>query len=162
MRRYALGLVALLIALGVIAAAARKSWRENRSQVCAVCRRPVHQQTRAEAVFEGHRDVFCCPACALTAHRQSGRPVRLLRFTDFDSGVALAPGQAYLVSDSDFNLCMRAHLMLDEQKHAHGAQFDRCAPSILAFATRSGAERFAAVHGGRVESFQTLSAAFAP
>jgi hypothetical protein len=121
----------------------------------------VHERTRTVGEFEGKREVFCCPACALTAHRQSGHAVRVLRFTDFETGAPLDPQRAVLVRDSDQNLCMHAHPMIDQEKQAQSTHFDRCSPSILAFASEQAAAKFAAAHGGHVESFQTLSAAYA-
>ena len=162
MRRTAPWVFSLLAVLAVLGfLSARNMWRSSDAQSCAVCRRPVHERTLTIGEFEGKREIFCCPACALTAHRQSGRPVRMARFTDFETGAPLDPQRAVLVRDSDQNLCMRAHLMVDQEKQAHSAHFDRCAPSILAFADERAAARFAAAHGGHVERFATLSAAYA-
>lgn len=162
MRRTALWLFPLLAVLAVCGVLSlRNIWRASAARVCAVCQRPVHERTKTVGEFEGKREVFCCPACALTAHRQSGHPVRVLRFTDFETGARIDPERAVLVSDSDQNLCMRAHLMIDQEKQAHSTHFDRCSPSILAFASEQAAERFTAVHGGHVEPFATLSAAYA-
>jgi hypothetical protein len=162
MRRTALWLFPLLAVFAFFGfLSLRNIWRASEARECAVCRRPVHARTKTIGEFEGKREIFCCPACALTAHRQSGRPVRVLRFTDFETGAPLDPRRAVLVSGSDQNLCMRAHVMVDQEKQAHGAHFDRCSPSILAFATGEAAGKFIAVHGGHVEYFETLSAAYA-
>ena len=64
------------------------------------------------------------------------------------------------MTDSDLNLCARAHVILDEAKRPHAAHFDRCSPSILAFATKEAAAAFAASHGGNVEPFNALAAAY--
>ena len=161
MRRLSYWIVPLLTVLAVAGfLSLRGHWLASAAQVCAVCRRPVQERTRTVGEIESRRDVFCCPACALTAHRQSGRQVHVLRFTDFDTGAKLAPERAFLVSDSDLNLCARAHVVLDDARQPHAAHFDRCSPSILAFATKEAAATFAASHGGKVEPFNALAAAY--
>jgi hypothetical protein len=161
-RRDSVWLAPLLVILAVSGfLSLRHVWRASAAEACDACQRPIHDRMRAVAVFEGKREAFCCPACALTAHRQTGRAVRMVRFTDFDTQAKIPPERAFLVRDSDVNMCVREHVMIDEEKHASGAQFDRCAPSIVAFGTRGAAERFVAAHGGRVVRFQELAAAFA-
>jgi hypothetical protein len=115
---------------------------------------------RTVAIFEGRQEAFCCPACALTEHRQTGRAVRVVRFTDFDTGAAVPPERAFLVRDSDLNMCAHRHVMMGADKHASGEHFDRCSPSIVAFASDEAAARFVDAHGGRVVRFPELADSF--
>ena len=57
---------------------------------------------------------------------------------------------------STVNLCMRYQTLLDEVKEASPMEFDRCSPSVLAFAERSDAEDFVAQNGGTVMTFDEL------
>lgn len=162
MRRYR-----LVICLAVLAAAlcavpgVSHVWRASAAEMCGACRRPLHDRMRTAALVEGKSEVFCCPACALTAHRQSRRRVQVTELTDYDTDRTLQPATAWVVRDSDVNLCMREHMKVDADKHVHGAQFDRCSPSILAFGNRQAARKFASEHGGSVMRFGELAASFA-
>lgn len=148
----------------ILAAAAvytgRTITRASAAQVCDACRRPIHARSKTVGLMGNRREVFCCPACALTAHRQSGHAVRLVELTDYSTGAKLSPEAAFLVRDSDVNLCARQHAMVDEAKHTTAEHFDRCSPSILAFSTRQAGESFAAVNGGTLLSFRELAAAY--
>ena len=57
------------------------------------------------------------------------------------------------VEGSDVIPCVRSHEMLNRDGQPVPMEFDRCSPSIIAFANRSVAERFAADHGGKVDAF---------
>ncbi len=138
-------------------------WRISRSsepEVCQVCRRPIHSDTRTVAWVGTRREVFCCPACALTTHDQSGRPVRIVELTNYETNSPLAPAHAYLVRGSDMNLCALHQGPMDPYKQPTAVAYDRCSPSLLAFANREAAARFAREHGGAVLSFSELAAAY--
>ena len=47
---------------------------------------------------------------------------------------------------------------MDETKQSYPVGFDRCSPSILAFAHRESAERFVQEHGGKLRRFAELAA----
>ncbi len=160
------GLSYALILLAGIAAgvfAVRMTGRATAAPVCDACRRPANTRSRAAGFLGNKREVFCCPACALTAHRQSGRGVRLTEVTDYNTGKTVPPERSYFVRGSDVNLCEHAHArpMVDETKRTAAEQFDRCSPSILAFQTQGAARTFAAAHGGSVMSFDELQQFFA-
>ncbi len=66
-----------------------------------------------------------------------------------------------MVKGSDVNMCMPTRDVIDADKRAADVHYDRCAPSILAFAQRSDAADFAREHGGQVLSFKDIAATFA-
>ncbi len=145
--------IVLLFGLGY----AGLRWSASRAPACQVCRRAIHSDMRTVA-FVGHRrDVFCCPTCALSAGAQLHQPVRFERLSDFLSGQPLKPADAFAVEGSDVVPCIHTHAMVDRDSHPMPESFDRCSPSILAFASRAAAERFAAGHGGRVDTFARLA-----
>lgn len=161
MRRDVWWLAAILAVLAVAGLFSfRAVWRASATAVCQACRRPVHEGTRTVARFEGRREVFCCPACALTAHHQSHQPVRVIWLTDFTTDRRLRPDQAWVVTGSDVNLCAHRHQVLETDKHVAAAHFDRCSPSILAFARREAADAFVREHGGTALRFPELAASF--
>jgi nitrous oxide reductase accessory protein NosL len=58
-------------------------------------------------------------------------------------------------------MCERTRELVDADKRAADLRYDRCAPSLIAFAERSDAEQFAREHGGEVMPFSQAAAAFA-
>lgn len=152
--------VAVAIALG-LGYVAWSTYRTSATEQCYACQRPLHQHMRTTAVVNGRARVFCCPACALSEHEQEGKPIRITELTDFATGAALAPDNAYIVKGSDVNMCATAHEIVGADKRAAHVQYDRCAPSMLAFGRQSDAVRFAREHGGEVQPFNAIAASFA-
>ncbi len=146
-------LIGWVVLLGFSAGVAFFAWTIRSSSamnMCSVCKRRIHGETRTVAEVDGRRAVFCCPECVRRAGEQRAGRVRILELTDHDSGERLEPEGAFVVVGSDVNYCLREQVHLDEQKQAALIDFDRCAPSAIAFARREAAEEFAGGHGGRV------------
>lgn len=154
------GVVAIFLAILASGYAGWKWMRAPDEESCLVCRRPVHAVSKTVAYVEGRRTVFCCPSCAASQHRQSGKPVTVSELTDYETGARLRPGEAVLVEGSDVNPCTAGSSLLDAQKHAAAGHFDRCAPGLLAFANERAAASFAAEHGGRLLHFSEMAAHF--
>ena len=153
------GAVMMAVVLGLGYA----GWRISRSsepQVCQVCSRPIHAHSRTVGLVADRRELFCCPACALTTHDQNGRPVRIVELTAYETSSPLSPSQAYIVRGSDVNACAQQHGPVDQDKQPTIVHFDRCSPSLLAFVGREAATRFAKEHGGKVLSFSELAASY--
>jgi hypothetical protein len=70
--------------------------------------------------------------------------------TDYLTGAKIAPEEAYIVRESDVNPCLEHKPALSEAKQPLHLHFDRCVPSLLAFADQQQAMSFAREHGGRV------------
>lgn len=160
-----LGLV-LAIALGLGYAGWRVS-APSHVTVCELSGRPIHPNTRTIAFIGKSRKVLCCPMCALTAGAQTHQTVRFEELTDYETERSLRPEDAFAVQGSDVVPCEISHTTLTtEIRNAEGQAvpvvFDRCSPSILAFANRPSAERFASEHGGRAGTFLDLAKAAIP
>ena len=155
-----LGVASLLVLVLGLGYAGWRIRRSSEPPVCQACSRPVHIHTRTVGMVGDHRELFCCPACALTAHDQTGKAVRIVELTDYETNSALATDRAFLVRGSDVNPCRLQHGPLDPDKQPTAVQFDRCSPSLLAFGRRDPAERFVKEHGGEVLSFSELAAAY--
>lgn len=145
--------LAVLVAVGL--GAGYMGWRAYRSareSACDVCMRPIHVHTKTTAEVGGRREVFCCPTCALAAARQSGEALRFVEFTDYISHDALAPDDAFLVRGSDVNPCIEHdhEMVRDPERMSVPIDYDRCSPSLLAFANRSTAEEFIRNRGGEL------------
>lgn len=105
--------------------------------------------------------MFCCPACALSARRLGDRNVQITELVDYLTGANLRPSEAYLVQDSDVNLCLGICFGIchwsAQSKNPMSVEFDRCAPGALAFHDSTEASDFQSKHGGRVVRFNDLT-----
>jgi hypothetical protein len=142
----------LLTGLVVAALAAGGYWLLQRTapEICHICQRQIHAVARAVIAEDGKREPVCCARCAFTRQVQQHKPIRLVEVTDYISGRPLAPDAAYYVEGSRVILCERHEPLLDESKQPFARVFDRCVPSLYAFARREDAEAFAGREGGRV------------
>ena len=142
----------ILSCLVLVALAGGGYWLLQRTapETCGICQRQIHAQARAVLEQAGKREPVCCARCALTRGQQRHEPVRLVEVTDYNSGRPLAPEAAYFVEGSRVILCEKHEPLLDQTKHPYPRVFDRCEPSLYAFARREDAEWFAASQGGRV------------
>src|SRR5437879_3985909 len=155
------GAFAAVLAVLVLGYAGWRSFSNSNGDRCYACNRSIHAHSKTVALVNGHSQRFCCPACALSQHEQTGKPVQITQLTSFLTGKALSPDQAFLVKASDVNMCERTKEVLDADKHAADLRYDRCAPSLLAFAERNDGVEFARRHGGEVLPFSQAAAAFA-
>ena len=158
-RRWLVGFVMIAIAAG-LGYVGYLTYRGPLGEQCYACQRAIHAHSRTVGLVNGRARVFCCPACALSEHEQEGKPIRVTELTSFLTGARLAPATAFLVKGSDVNMCAQTHELTDADKRSANVQFDRCSPSMLAFATRDEATQFAREHGGEVLPFREIVAAF--
>jgi len=154
------GMVCVL-ALFVLGYAGWRSFAQPDADQCYACKRPIHAHSKTVAFIDGSSRLFCCPACALSQYRQTGQPVRITQLTAFLTGKALSPDNAYVVRGSDVNMCERTKELVDGDKRAVDLRYDRCAPSLIAFAGRGDALQFVREHGGEVMPFRQAVAALA-
>ena len=159
-RRWLVGVSSVLVGAG-FGYAGWRTFRPAEAEDCYACRRTIHAHSKTVAFTDGRLRLFCCPACALSQHEQTGRPVTITRLTSFLTGEPLTPENAYVVRGSDVNMCIRTQEIIDSDKRPAGLHYDRCAPSLNAFAQRSEATEFAQRHGGEVLLFREAAAAYA-
>jgi hypothetical protein len=95
-------------------------------------------------------------SCALSYGRQTSKPVTILSVTNHETGKPLQPDTATFVVGSDVSPCTHGAQQLRIEGEALPVQWDRCLPSILAFASRASADAFHAQHGGTLRGFQEL------
>lgn len=155
-----IGLVAIIVFAGL----GYSAWRyvsERGAQSCQACMRPVHAHMKTVAIVDGKRGVYCCPACALSAHQQSGKKVQVIELTDYLTNTPLKPEDSYVVRNSDVNPCLQHHKpIVGEDRQPLESHFDRCTPGVLAFQDQKSAAMFASEHGGQVARYSDFAAEF--
>lgn len=92
----------------------------------------------------------------MSQRKQTQSPIEILSLTNFEDGKPMKPAGAFLVRGSDMSSCAHRASLLAPDKHPAEAHFDRCSPSLLAFATRVAAARFARQHGGEVVPYDAV------
>ena len=154
---------ASIVAILVLAGLGYSTWhfvKERSAQSCKVCMRPVHSHMKTAAIVDGKRSIYCCPACALSEHQQSGNPVQVVELTDYLSNGAMKPEGSFVVRNSDVNPCLQQHPAVGENNQPLESHFDRCTPSVLAFQDQKAAAAFAGEHGGQVVGFSAFASEF--
>lgn len=145
-RQIAAGVVILALA----AAGAYYYWPEPPA-VCQICRRPMHRATSNLVTLDDGTEVeLCCPRCGL--HFQEGRTdVVSSRVTNFLTGERIAAQDAtYVVGSSVHPCCSEDEILADRSGIEYERTWDRCLPSVIAFASEEDAGSFQAQHGGEI------------
>ena len=108
----------------------------------------------------GRQIETCCPRCGLHYLESKHPSVASLAVRDFDSAARLDARRAYYVEGSDATPCSHGASSAgqDERGCCLKPVYDRCLPSLLAFASLARAERFAREHGGSVKSLSEVEA----
>lgn len=116
---------------------------------CWVCRREIHAHVRTTLTLADSKQVqACCPRCALHFREEPGNRVREIRVTDYTTGRPLDFPRAFLVEGSDETPCIHHPPVVDETRIPMQVCYDRCMPSLIAFAIAEDARAFADEHGG--------------
>lgn len=150
---------ASLIALAVILGAALGDWYALRGRppaFCEVSGRPIHSNMLAVVRVNGEKLYTCCARCPLTLVRQAHARVEVLEVTDYLSGRRLKANDAYFADGSAVEMCSAPRITLDESRTPYVRQFDRCSPSLLAFASEAEARAFIAHNGGKLARVDDL------
>jgi hypothetical protein len=131
--------------------------RDREASQCPLCHRPIHGDTAFSAVLDGRAVRVCCPRCWLTFLRMAGGTVQRPMATDYTTGKPVPAEECVYVEGSDDCPCCSANILVGtSDKVPAGQCFDRCLPSVIAFAQRDQAGAFSRRHGGAVVSYQTL------
>ncbi len=103
----------------------------------------------------------CCPRCALRYMAEKRPAVTALAVRGFADAGTLDAQKAFYVEGSDAHPCAThgGAPPVDERGCCLKAVYDRCEPSLLAFASVEQAESFAREHGGFVRTFDALKSA---
>lgn len=145
-------IILLLGAVAVAGALAAGYWSvfRDRPQLCAACHRHINNRSLALVEVSGEVEPVCCVRCGLTVERQEHLTVRLLEVRDYSTGNRLEPDSAYYVRGSRVMLCEHHEALMDPAMRPYDVMFDRCMPSVFAFAREEDAAAFASSNGGSV------------
>jgi hypothetical protein len=129
------------------------------AKVCAVCQREECKAMAFRVTLESGKTVeTCCPRCGLHYVQTMKRAARSFEATDFATGQWMDATKATFVSDSDVKGCAMPSARRDAQGCCLYVAYDRCLPSLVAFADRAAAVEFQKLHGGDLVAFAELSA----
>ncbi len=129
------------------------------ASTCPQCGRPECRNLSFTVQLRGGDEVrTCCPRCGLHYLAHEHPEVAALRVRDFLTARSLDASRAIFVEGSDVAPCCRAEGPPPRDPTGAGLKpvYDRCLPSLLAFASRADAEAFAREHGGRLKTFADL------
>ncbi len=143
---YALGLV---VGVGLFAGGYQIVKARSEAS-CGICQRHINKRARVVVEIGGRKRVVCCAHCARTEGQQENKPVRFLEVTDYPTGQALNPQDAWFVDGSRVMACEHKMSMTDESKREEQMVFDRCSPGTFAFRDRKMADAFVEENGGTV------------
>jgi hypothetical protein len=126
---------------------------------CAVCDRAECQAVAFRVTLPAGRKVeTCCARCGLHYLNANSAATRA-EATDFPTGHWMDAGAAYYVSGSDVHPCASMKTQRDAQGCCVFKGYDRCLPSLVAFANEADARSFARQNGGTVTDWKTLTTA---
>jgi len=121
--------------------------------VCEVCKRVINTETSFRiARPDGTIEAVCCPRCGLVAVIQSGGQV--LEAVDFTTRKRIGAAEAIYLEGSDIMECCTNNGFRSDAGSYQNMEYDRCMPSLLAFARREDAETVRQKHGGTIISFE--------
>jgi hypothetical protein len=148
----------MVLAAAVLGGYRLYGWgRVREASLCPLCHRPICTDTAFSAVLDGREVRVCCPRCWMTFFHMAGGSVQQPMATDYATGkLCHAEGCVY-VEGSDILPCCSAGIIVGTSDKVPACKcFDRCLPSVIAFAQSSDALTFSKRHGGVVISYQTL------
>ncbi len=121
--------------------------------VCEVCKRVIQTETSFRiARPDGSIQAVCCPRCGLAAVIQNGG--RALDGVDFTTKKRVGAAEALYLEGSDIMECCMDTGFRSAEGAYQKMEYDRCMPSLLAFARREDAEIVRQKHGGNILSFE--------
>ena len=143
--------LALMFCVALVAGCGRSQ------RVCAVCDRGECRGMAFRVTLENGKVVeTCCPRCALHYLETNHQQARKMEATDFATGNWVDATRAVYVSDSDVHPCATLETRQDPQGCCMTKTYDRCLPSLVAFAAKDEATVFQKSHGGQIVGFQEI------
>lgn len=156
-QRLAVFVVLLAVTLAAAGPPAWRWWNDSHPGHCSVCHRPEHSDSLVKAKPEGESAFdACCLSCVLSYQRQTGKTVRVLSVTEHETGRAIDPRGATFLVGSEVSPCQHDMVHFGDDKSMADIRWDRCLPSILAFASHDEAEAFRGRHGGELRTLEEM------
>jgi hypothetical protein len=128
--------------------------------MCQVCGRDIPKQTAYRLDTAEGTIKTCCPTCAMHYVLHHPETVRQALATDFTSGRMIPAANAYYDEGGDVQYCTAHHPPVERGPQGVNVRvYDRCLPTLVAFAAREDAETYRQQHGGRVLTYDEALAA---
>jgi nitrous oxide reductase accessory protein NosL len=125
---------------------------------CAVCERDECKGLAFRVTLQNGKTVeTCCPRCGLHYLASTKQQAKALQATDIVSGRRVDARKAVYVEGSDVSHCAPLEVRRDAFGCCYYKGFDRCSPSLIAFASEESAQAFQKQHGGKIVAFEKLS-----
>ncbi len=150
-----IGIAILLMAAGAGALLYLKRGASEPAE-CELCERPIHHATAFSLVVEGRKVWACCARCGLSIYSSKGDQVTAAMATDYPSGRRLEAERCVFVEGSGLTPCCSPAIIVVGEKTPCGKCFDRCSPSVIAFANPKEALAYTKEYGGIIVPFKTL------
>jgi hypothetical protein len=145
------------LAIGGLGSLVYLKVREAEPGDCRLCERKLNPRTAFCLVLDGRLTWACCPRCGLAMGRERGWDGRGAAATDYTTGQKVKAEDAVYVRGSDLTpCCSPTVIIVGSERAVCGKCFDRCYPSLIAFASPRKAYEFTKEHGGEIVSFETL------
>lgn len=145
--------VALVAIVGVSLTAYR--WEAlRRPAICQICGREIPKQTAYRMDTATGTIKACCPTCAMHYMLHHPGTVHAAWAWDYGSGRMLPAATAYYDEGGDVQYCTARQPPVERGPQGISMRvYDRCLPTLVAFATRDEAEAYRRQHGGRVLTY---------
>jgi hypothetical protein len=133
-----------------------------RTATCSQCGRDECKNLAVTiALANGGSVETCCPRCALRYIAEKRPAVTTIAVRGFADARTLDARKAFYVEGSDAHPCATRERApaVDDRGCCLKAVYDRCEPSLVAFASVEQAASFARDHGGFVRAFDELKSA---
>jgi hypothetical protein len=145
-------LLVMIFCLALVTGCARSP------RTCAVCNRDECKGMAFRVTLENGKTVeTCCPRCGLHYLETNHLTARQIEATDFATGNWVDAAKAVYVSDSNVHPCAMPETLRDPQGCCMMKTYDRCLPSLVAFAGKDAAVAFQKAHGGQLVAFQEIA-----
>ena len=146
---------ASMLVVAILVGAAVLHYESGRlGPFCQVCGRAVHAGMGYRLELAARSEIACCPRCAMHYDLSHPGTVKQAYARDFYTQAEILAEKAFYVEGGNEVYC--AHVQPLDRKEAQGSAvlvYDRCTPSLVAFATEDGANKYRAKHGGRLLNY---------
>jgi hypothetical protein len=139
--------------VGISVAAYRWEARQGPA-ICQICGRDIPEQTAYRLQTSEGTIRACCPSCAMHYMLHHPNTVRQAWASDFVSGRMIPAGTAYYDEGGDVQYCTASNAPIEREPQGIRVRvYDRCLPTLVAFASRDEAESYRRKHGGRILTY---------
>ena len=151
--------VAIAVVAILIVAAGAGVWKyviAKPPSYCQLSGRPIHPHMLTVVTVDGKKRYACCARCALTLAASTGKRVEIVEVTDYETGQRLEADKAWFVDGSRVAPCCAPAVRSEDERTPYIRIFDRCSPSLLAFAYKREALDFIQLNGGTLRRLTEL------